>query len=105
MDKEDDGMTWTGETVDMTVPNVARMYDFMLGGKNHYEADRIAAARLINQRPDIPRTARQNRWFLGRAVAFLAGEAGIRQFIDIGSGLPTMQNVHEVAQQAAPGAR
>jgi hypothetical protein len=87
------------------VPNVARIYDALLGGKNNYEADRQAAVEIIRQVPEAPEVARQNRQFLQRAVRFLATEAGINQFIDIGSGLPTMQNVHEVAQQVNPEAR
>jgi SAM-dependent methyltransferase len=88
-----------------SVPNVARIYDAMLGGKSNYAADREAAMKVIKIVPEAPLIARQNRLFLQRAVSFLAGEAGIGQFIDLGSGLPTMQNVHEVAQQANPQAR
>jgi hypothetical protein len=96
--------------VDVTTPNVARMWDYQLGGKDNFAADR-AAADAVNEalsRLDVPlgqQVARENRDFLGRAVRFLAGEAGIRQFIDIGAGLPTQGNVHEIAQQVAPDAR
>ena len=85
---------------DPRVPNVARIYDFLLQGKNNYAADREAAGRLLKAVPGAARAARDNRQFLGRAVWFLAREAGIRQFLDIGTGLPTLGNVHEVAHAA-----
>ena len=87
------------------VPNVARIYDFLLGGKDNYAADRDAAQRLLDAVPGAAAAARDNRRFLGRAVWFLAREAGIRQFLDIGTGLPTRGNVHEIAHAAKPGAR
>ena len=90
--------------VDSSVPNVARIYDYLLGGKDHYAADREAAERLVAAAPEVLVTVRENRAFLRRAVRRLA-RAGIRQFIDIGSGLPTRPNVHEVAQEVDPGAR
>jgi hypothetical protein len=93
-----------GRGFDITVPNVARIYDFFLGGKDNFEADRAAAEQLAKLIPDSALAARQNRTFLGRVVRYLAG-AGIRQFIDIGSGLPTTSNVHEIAQGIAPDAR
>lgn len=83
---------------DVTVANVARIYDYLLGGKDNYEADRTAAEELQRVLPGIVQACRENREFLIRVVRFLAGEAGIRQFIDIGTGLPTMGNVHEIAQ-------
>jgi len=86
------------------VPNVGRIYDWLLGGKDNYEEDRQAGARLAAAVPDVLAGARANREFLGRAVRFLAGQ-GIRQFIDIGPGLPTMGSTHQILQQAAPGAR
>ena len=89
------------ETVDLKTPNVARMYDYLLGGKDNFAADREAVAEVVRCAPDTPFMARQNRAFLRRAVRFLA-EAGIRQFIDIGSGLPTQGNVHEIAHHVAP---
>ncbi|GLZ06632.1 hypothetical protein Acsp03_40980 [Actinomadura sp. NBRC 104412] len=92
------------ETVDLTTPNVARMYDFLLGGKDNFAADREAVADVVRRAPDTPFMARENRAFLRRAVRFLA-ESGIRQFIDIGSGLPTQGNVHETAHEVAPDAR
>ena len=90
---------------DTTVPNVARIYDYLLGGKDNYEADRAAAAELQRALPDIAQACRENREFAGRVVRFLAGEAGISQFIDIGTGLPTMGAVHEIAQGVRPQAR
>ena len=90
---------------DTGVPNVARIYDALLGGKDNYAADREAAGELLKVVPGAARAARDNRAFLGRAVRFLAGEAGIRQFLDIGTGLPTLGNVHEIAQAANPAAR
>jgi hypothetical protein len=86
------------------VPNVARMYDYMLGGKDNYPADRAAAQRTFAVLgEDVVRgTVLQNRKFLGRAVRYLAAERGIRQFLDIGTGLPTMNSVHEVTQSFAP---
>jgi hypothetical protein len=87
------------------VPNVARIYDYLLGGKDNYAVDRAAGDQIIKLVPTAVVDARENRAFLSRAVRYLAGEAGIRQFLDIGSGLPAMQNVHQVAQQADPHAR
>jgi hypothetical protein len=86
------------------IPSPARIYDFLLGGKDNYPADREAAQELLTAVPDARLFALENRAFLRRAVRYLAAEAGIRQFIDIGTGLPTQGNVHELAQQAAPGA-
>jgi hypothetical protein len=92
------GMTNRVRGIDTSVPNVARMYDYWLGGKDNFAADREAADRSTAAIPQIPWMARENRRFLGRAVRFCASE-GITQFIDIGSGLPTMENVHQVAGQ------
>jgi S-adenosyl methyltransferase len=92
-------------TFDSSIPNVARIYDFLLQGKDSFPADRAAAERLLEAVPDAARAARDNRHFLGRAVWFLAREAGIRQFLDIGTGLPTLGNVHEVAHSAEPVSR
>lgn len=89
---------------DTSKPNVARMYDYWLGGKDNFEADRNAAEFTLKLMPQMLDYARGNRQFLVRAVRFLA-EAGIRQFLDIGTGFPTSPNVHEIAQQASPGAR
>ncbi len=93
------------QAFDTSVPNHARVYDYWLGGKDNYAADREAAERQACAIPQLPWLARQNREFLRRAVRYLAGEAGIRQFLDIGSGLPTADNTHEVAQAIAPDAR
>jgi hypothetical protein len=87
-------------SIDTSVPNVARIYDYWLGGKDNFAADREAAELSTRAVPALPWLSRENRKFLGRAVRFCAG-AGITQFLDIGSGLPTMENVHEVAGQAA----
>jgi hypothetical protein len=89
------------------IPNVARMYDYMLGGKDNYPSDREAVKRTFSVLgEDVVRGAvLQNRQFLGRAVRYLAADLGIRQFLDIGTGLPSMNNVHEVASDAAPGSK
>jgi hypothetical protein len=91
--------------VDASVPNVARIYDYLLGGKDNFAADRDAAAELLSLVPDAQAACHHNRAFVRRAVRFLAGQAGIRQFIDIGTGLPTQGNVHDIAQATAPDAR
>lgn len=83
----------------------ARMYDYVLGGKDNYPADRAAAEAWLKADPETVFTVRQNRAFLGRAVRYLAGEAGIRQFLDIGTGIPTAGNTHEVAQEIEPSSR
>jgi trans-aconitate methyltransferase len=90
---------------DNSVPNVARIYNYLLGGKDNYESDRQAAARILEIEPESAAVARQNRAFLGRVVRFLAREKGIRQFLDIGAGLPSAGSVHEVAQASAPQSR
>ncbi len=86
-------------------PHPARVYDYLLGGKDNFEADRAAAEEGIRANPASRVPPRENRAFLRRAVHYLAGEAGIRQFLDIGTGIPTAPNVHQVAQQVAPDAR
>jgi hypothetical protein len=90
--------------IDTSRPHSARVYDYMIGGKNHFEADREAARNILAVLPTGNIGPRQNRGFLSRAVRYLAAEAGIRQFLDIGTGLPTTNNVHEVAQGIAPAA-
>jgi hypothetical protein len=85
-------------------PSTARIYDYFLGGRENYRVDRDAAKRIVAAVPDTPTAVRSNRSFLYRAVRYLAGEAGITQFLDIGSGLPTQLNVHQVAHQIAPDA-
>jgi hypothetical protein len=91
--------------IDTSKPHSARMYDYFLGGKNHFAADREAAAKVLRNSPSVRVAARENRAFLGRAIRYLTAEAGIRQFLDIGTGLPTTNNVHNVAQAAAPSSR
>jgi SAM-dependent methyltransferase len=86
-------------------PSIARVYDYLLGGSHNFPADQDAAGEFLARWPDARKTMRANRAFLGRAVRYLAAEEGIRQFLDIGSGIPTMGNVHEIAQQADPDAR
>ena len=86
-------------------PERCRIYDWLLGGKDNFAADREAGQRLLAAVPDAAKAARANRAFLGRAVRFLAEEAGIRQFLDIGTGLPTQGNVHEIAQATDSRAR
>ncbi|HEV8178655.1 MAG TPA: SAM-dependent methyltransferase [Gemmatimonadales bacterium] len=88
--------------ISKSVPHSARIWNYWMGGKDNYEVDRAAGDASVKVYPDIVTMAVQSRQFLIRAVRYLASEAGIRQFLDIGTGLPTMQNTHEVAQQAAP---
>ena len=95
---------WAPPGVDTKRANTARVYDYLLGGSHNFLADQDAGRALAAIDPDARVFARANRAFLGRAVRFLAS-AGIRQFLDIGSGIPTQGNVHEVAQQAAPDSR
>jgi hypothetical protein len=90
--------------IDTSRPSVARMYDYYLDGKDNFAVDRAAVERVEEAMPDVRQVAVENRAFLRRAVHFMAG-TGIRQFIDIGAGLPTAGNTHEVAQQAAPDSR
>lgn len=91
--------------VDVTKPSIARVYDFMVGGKDNFAVDRLAAERALAIIPDAPEAGRAARAFLNRAVRYLAAEVGIRQFLDIGSGLPTETNVHQVAHDVDPAAR
>jgi SAM-dependent methyltransferase len=90
---------------DTSAPHFARVYDYWLGGKDNFAADRAAGDQAIGAFPDVAVSARANRAFLARAVRFLAGEAKIRQFLDIGTGIPTGNNTHEVAQFVAPESR
>ena len=101
---------WAGDTgapaaIDTTVAHQARIYDYWLGGKDNFAVDREAAQQAIAAYPPILRGVRAQRAFLARAVRYLAEEAGVRQFLDIGTGIPTANNTHQVAQAAAPGAR
>ncbi len=90
---------------DTSVAHVARVYDYWLGGKDNFAADRAAGEQAIKAFPNIVLSARANRAFQERAVRFLAGEAGIRQFLDIGTGIPTVNHTHQVAQSVAPESR
>jgi hypothetical protein len=105
-------MQWTkaepghvSPNIDTSTANVARMYDYYLGGKDNFEADRVAAEKVLAQMPGQRRSALENRRFLRRAVGFLTAEAGIDQFLDIGVGLPTQGAVHEVAHEINPRSR
>jgi hypothetical protein len=91
--------------IDTSVAHPARVYDYWLGGRTNFAADREAAEQVIAVQPGIRAGVRANRAFLGRAVRFLTAEAGIRQFLDIGTGIPTDSNTHEVAQAIAPECR
>jgi SAM-dependent methyltransferase len=90
--------------IDISRPHSARMYDYFLGGKDNFAADRETAGKALAAWPSMRAAARENRAFLGRAVRYLSEEAGITQFLDIGSGLPSVGNVHEVAQESNPAA-
>ncbi len=90
---------------DTTVAHQARMYDYWLGGKDNFAADRKAAEAALAAYPGMARLARENRAFLRRVVQYLAGEVGVRQFLDIGTGIPTAGNTHEIAQEVAPECR
>jgi hypothetical protein len=103
--EDDSGAAGQGPSLDTSVPNIARAHDYLLGGKNNFAADRAAAEMVIAAYPGIVAGIRANRAFLGRAVRYLAGEAGIRQFIDIGPGMPAADSTHEVAQSVAPESR
>jgi SAM-dependent methyltransferase len=91
--------------IDVTRPHSARMYDYYLGGKDHFAVDRETAEIAMRSWPAVRIAVRENRKFLARTVNYLAGQAGIRQFLDIGTGLPSANNVHEVAQRIAPDCR
>lgn len=95
---------WAPRGIDITVPSVSRMYDFYLGGSHNFEVDREAARKAMEFLPGLPKIMQANRAFMRRAVRFAVSE-GITQFLDIGSGIPTFGNVHEVAQAADPEAR
>jgi SAM-dependent methyltransferase len=91
--------------IDTTKPHAARIYDYYLGGKDNFAADRQTGDRAAQSWPAVRTAVRENRAFLGRAVRYLVAEAGVRQFLDIGTGLPSANNVHEVAQGLAPSCR
>jgi hypothetical protein len=103
----DDDAAVPGErpAFDTSVAHQARMYDYWLGGKDNFAADRKAAEEALAAYPGMAQLARANRAFLGRVIRYLAGEAGIRQFLDIGTGIPTASNTHQVAQEVAPECR
>jgi S-adenosyl methyltransferase len=103
----DGGNACAGEItgLDTSAPHIARVYDYWLGGTDNFDVDRQAAEQVMATFPDITVSVRAQRAFLGRAVHYLAAEAGIRQFLDIGTGLPSSGNTHEVAQHVAPGSR
>ncbi|HEX6235023.1 MAG TPA: SAM-dependent methyltransferase [Jiangellaceae bacterium] len=91
--------------IDTTVAHSARVYDYWLGGKDNFEADRALGDAMIRAIPSLPAMAKANRAFLSRAVRYLVSETGVHQFLDIGTGIPTAGNVHEIAQQVAPESR
>jgi S-adenosyl methyltransferase len=93
------------QAFDMSVAHQARMYDYLLGGKDNFAADREAIAATLKVFPEMAFTARANRAFLGRLIRYLAADAGMRQFLDIGTGIPTAGNTHQVAQAIAPESR
>ncbi|MCO5969749.1 SAM-dependent methyltransferase [Actinoallomurus soli] len=90
--------------IDTSVPHTARMYDYLLGGKDNFAVDRAAVRKVLEAMPDMPQSIRLSRLFLRRAVRY-AIRRGVTQFLDIGTGIPTAGNVHEVAHELAPGAR
>jgi hypothetical protein len=92
----------TVPAIDTSIPHSARVWNYWLGGKEHYPADRAAGDAFLEVYPGIRDIARGSRYWLARVVRYLAGEAGIRQFLDIGTGLPTVDNTHEIAQRVAP---
>jgi hypothetical protein len=103
---------WTTRKLDYEPPRIdtgrahsSRVYDYLLGGKDNYLPDREAGEQLIKTAPSIRESVRQNRWFMHRAARYLAAEEGISQFLDLGTGIPTSPNLHEIAQQANPAAR
>ena len=91
--------------IDVSVAHPARVYDYWLGGKDNFAADRAAAKRVLKARPGIRDNVRASRWFLTRAIRFLAAEAGVQQFLDIGTGIPAANSTHEVTQAVRPEAR
>jgi hypothetical protein len=99
------GSEFSDGNFDPARPNVARVYDYLLGGKNNFAADRAVGDRIIAGLPEVQAGVEAQRAVLGRVVRYLVGEAGIRQLLDIGSGLPTSDNVHEIAHRTAPDTR
>jgi O-methyltransferase involved in polyketide biosynthesis len=109
--REDESFAWDdaekdlAEGIDTNVSHVARIWNYWLGGKDYYPVDQQVGDQILEMLPDVATLARASRAFLSRAVRHLAGEAGVRQFLDIGTGLPTVDNTHEVAQRVAPDAK
>lgn len=99
-----DHVSWVPADVDLSMPNPARVYDYVLGGANNFEVDREFAKQLMTRLPDVQSLAQENRGFLRRTVTYLA-EQGVRQFLDLGSGIPTVGNTHEIAQRVDSDAR
>ncbi len=95
----------TSESIDMSVPHSARIWNYWLGGKDNFAADRVVGDQIRQINPAIAQIAREDRAFLGRAVRHVVADAGVRQLLDIGTGLPTADNTHEVAQRIAPESR
>ncbi|MBT2452685.1 SAM-dependent methyltransferase [Streptomyces sp. ISL-43] len=95
---------WAPPGIDISVPSVSRIYDYYLGGSHNFEVDRQAARRAMEFMPGLPKIMQANRAFMRRAVRYAVAE-GVTQFLDIGSGIPTFGNVHEIAQAASPEAR
>jgi hypothetical protein len=91
--------------IDTSVPHSARIWNYWLGGKDNYPVDRMAGDQVMEMFPDMTRIARLQRSFLARSIRYLVGEAGIRQFLDVGTGLPTANNTHQVTQSIAPESR
>ncbi|MFE6287208.1 SAM-dependent methyltransferase [Streptomyces sp. NPDC057877] len=96
---------WPADRIDTESAHSARIYDYILGGKDYYPSDKEAGDAMAREWPALPIHMRANRDFMNRAVRYLAEEAGIRQFLDMGTGIPTSPNLHEIAQQVAPGSR
>ncbi|WKX71018.1 SAM-dependent methyltransferase [Streptomyces sp. XD-27] len=99
------GYSFRADEIDTSRPHSARMYDYYLGGKTHYEIDAQAAESVMAAWPGVQQWARTNRAFMHRATRWLAAEAGIRQFLDLGTGIPTEPNLHQIAQGVVPDAR
>lgn len=95
---------WAPQGIDLTVPSVSRIYDYYLGGSHNFEVDREAGRRAMEAWPGLPKIMQANRAFMRRAIRYAVGE-GVTQFLDIGSGIPTFGNVHQVAQQQNPDCR
>lgn len=96
---------WPADRIDTESAHSARIYDYIIGGKDYYPADQEAGDAMAREWPALPVHMRANRDFMNRATRYLAAEAGIRQFLDVGTGIPTSPNLHEIAQQVAPESR